>query len=133
MVSQWPDCSRSIVFGAKSKKKKNRTPPVPQSPITHGAVSLTPPADLNSRVAGTVGTREVGQREGDSGGGVGTGLHCSAVNSSSDPSGAPPVSLMSTAPGRKPANVCKILRNHRCSAHPLILVSKDSNVPPARL
>lgn len=96
-----------MVFGAKSKKQ-NRTPPVLQSPTAHGAVSLTPPADLNSSIAGTVGTREVQQGEGDSGGGVGRGLHCTAVNSSSFPFGAPPAFLISTTSGHKPANVCKI-------------------------
>lgn len=54
-------------------------------------------------------------REGDSDGGVGRGLHCTAVNSNPAPSGAPPVSLISTTSGCKPANVRKKKQPPQCS------------------
>lgn len=71
-----PTVLRGMVFGAKSKNKMELPlSTVPQSPIPHGAVFLTPPAGLNSSVAGTDGTRTVQGREGDNdGGGIGRGV-----------------------------------------------------------
>lgn len=89
------DCLFSVAWLVPRPKPKCDSPCPLQSPITHGAIFLTPPADLNSSVAGTDGTRMVrGERGGQwwwtgwEGVGIG-GLCCTAVNCGSIPSWGP--------------------------------------------